>query len=66
MVYRALHVGFNTCDKNLLLIIYHQARKYKIAMSFKAIDAPDFNTFCISLEKCSIQYNISSNQPTAR
>ena len=64
MAYGALHVGFNPYDKNLLLIIYHQARKYRIAASFEAIDAPDFNTLFICLEKCYIQYNISNNQPT--
>ena len=66
MVYIALHIGFNTCDKNLLLVIYHQVRKYRKAASFKAIDVPDFNTLFICLKKCYIQYNISSNQLTTR
>ena len=65
MAYRVLYVGFILCDKNLLLIIYYQARKYRIATLFKVIGAPDFNTLFIYLEKCYIQYNISSNQPTA-
>ena len=66
MAYRALHVDFNTCNKNLLLVIYHQARKYRIAVSFEAIDTTDFSTFFICLEKYYIQYNINSNQPTTR
>ena len=65
MAYMALYVGFNSCDKNLLLVIYHHARKYRIAASFEAIGAPDFNTLFICLKKCYIQYDIGSNQPIA-
>ena len=64
MVYRALHFSFNICVKNLLFVIYHQARKYRIAISFKAISVSDFNTLFIYLEKCYFQYNICINQPT--
>ena len=66
MTYRTLHVGFNIYDKNLLLVIYHQARKYRITASFEGIGAPDFNTLFICFEKYYIQYNISSNQLTVR
>ena len=66
MAYRELHVGFNPCDKNLLLVIYHQARKYRITALFEAIGTSDLNTLFICLEKCYIPYNISSNQPTTR
>ena len=66
MAYGALHIGFNSCDKNLLLVIYHHARKYRIAASFEAIGTPNFNTLFICREKCYIQYNINNNQPTVR
>ena len=54
MVYKALNIGFKTCDKNLFLVIYYQARNYRIAGLFEAISAPDFNTLFIYLEKCYI------------
>ena len=66
MIYKVLHIGFNTYDKNLFLIIYYQACKYKIAMLFKVIGAINFNIFFIYLKKCYIQYNINSNQSITR
>lgn len=38
-----MHVDFNTCDNNLLFVIYNQARKYKRVILFKVIDIADFN-----------------------
>lgn len=34
MVNKGLYFSFNTYDKNLLFVIYHQARKYRLAALF--------------------------------
>ncbi len=58
MANKKLHDSSNTSDKNLFLVINHQGRKYRIAVLFKAIGAPDFNTLFIYLLKYYIQYII--------
>lgn len=59
MVYRILFIGFNTCNKNLLFINYHQPYKYRIAILFEAINITDFHIIFIYLQKYYIQYIIN-------
>ena len=60
MANRVLLIGFDTCDKNLFLVINNQGRKYKIAVFFKVINATDFNIHFICLLKCYIEYIIDT------